>query len=52
MAAGVPAGVVMEILGHPQIGITMNLYTHVTQDTQREAMKHMDQLLRRRRHRC
>ena len=28
----------MEILGHSQIGVTMNVYTHVVQDTQREAM--------------
>ena len=28
----------MEILGHSQIGITMDVYTHVVQDTQREAM--------------
>ncbi|MFC5888536.1 hypothetical protein RMN57_12925 [Kitasatospora sp. CM 4170] len=26
-----------EILGHSQIGLTMNVYTHVAQDTQREA---------------
>jgi hypothetical protein len=41
--------VVMEILGHSQIAITMNFYTHVTQDTQQEAMRQMDQLLGRRR---
>ncbi len=47
-AAGVAPRVVMEILGHSQISITMNVYTHVVQDTQREAMSHMDRLLRRR----
>jgi hypothetical protein len=26
----------------------MDVYTHVAQDTQREAMSHMDRLLRRR----
>ena len=36
----------MEILGHSQISITMDVYTHVVQDTQREAMSHMDRLLR------
>ncbi|MEF3115427.1 site-specific integrase [Streptomyces chrestomyceticus] len=47
-AAGVAPRVVMEILGHSQIAITMNTYTHVVQDTQREAVSHMDRLLRRR----
>ncbi|MEU7167423.1 site-specific integrase [Streptomyces morookaense] len=47
-AAGVAPRVVMEILGHSQISITMEVYTHVVQDTQREAMSHMDRLLRRR----
>ncbi|GAB1336163.1 hypothetical protein ACE1SV_27530 [Streptomyces sp. E-15] len=46
-AAGVALRVVMEVLGHSQIGITMDVYTHVVQDTQREAMSHMDRLLRR-----
>jgi integrase len=45
-AAGVAPRVVMEILGHSQIAITMNTYTHVVQDTQREAVSHMDRLLR------
>jgi hypothetical protein len=31
-----------------QISITMDVYTHVVQDTQREAMSHMDRLLGRR----
>lgn len=47
-AAGVPPRVVMEILGHSQIAVTMNVYTHVVQDTQREAVRHMDRLLRSR----
>jgi integrase len=47
-AAGVAPRVVMEILGHSQISVTMDVYTHVVQDTQREAMSHMDRLLRRR----
>lgn len=45
-AAGVPPRVVMEILGHSQIAVTMNVYAHVVQDTQREAIGHMDRLLR------
>lgn len=36
------------VLGHSQISITMDVYTHVTSDTQREAISHMDRLLRRR----
>ncbi|MEU2655865.1 tyrosine-type recombinase/integrase [Streptomyces sp. NPDC007325] len=47
-AAGVPPRVVMEILGHSQIAVTMNIYTHVVQDTQREAVGHVDRLLRSR----
>ncbi|MEV7251635.1 tyrosine-type recombinase/integrase [Streptomyces cyaneofuscatus] len=47
-AAGVAPRVVMEILGHSQISITMDVYTHVAQDTQREAISHMDRLLKRR----
>ncbi|MEU1543476.1 site-specific integrase [Actinacidiphila glaucinigra] len=47
-AAGVAPRVVMEILGHSQIAVTMNVYTHVVQDTQCEAVSHMDRLLRRR----
>lgn len=38
----------MEILGHSQISITMDVYTHVVQDTQRKAISHMDRLLKRR----
>jgi integrase len=41
----------MEILGHSKISITMDVYTHVVQDTQREAMSHMDRLLRNRKRR-
>jgi integrase len=29
LAQGVPARVVMEVLGHSQIGIRMNIYSHV-----------------------
>ncbi|MFG2643568.1 tyrosine-type recombinase/integrase [Streptomyces sp. NPDC048370] len=47
-AAGVAPRVVMEILGHSQISITMDVYAHVVQDTQREAISHMDRLLKRR----
>ncbi|RAG81730.1 site-specific integrase [Streptacidiphilus pinicola] len=46
-AAGVAPRVVMEILGHSQIAVTMNVYTHISEDTRREAMNHMDRLLTR-----
>jgi integrase len=29
LAQGVPARVVMEVLGHSQIGVTMNIYSHL-----------------------
>jgi hypothetical protein len=32
----------MEILGHSQIAVTMNIYAHVVQDTQPEAVSHLD----------
>lgn len=48
-AAGVQPRVVMEILGHSQIAVTMNVYTHVSEDSRREAVGHMDRLLLRRR---
>lgn len=35
IAAGVPPRVVMEILGHSQIDVTMNVHAHVVQDTKR-----------------
>ncbi|MET8544812.1 site-specific integrase [Kitasatospora sp. NPDC004799] len=47
IACGVSPRVVMEILGHSRFGITMEVYTHVTQDTQREALDKVDRLLRR-----
>lgn len=50
-AAGVQPRVVMEILGHSQIAVTMNIYTHVSEESRREAVGHMDRLLRRRRER-
>ncbi len=37
----------MEILGHSQISVTMNVYAHVTHRAQREALKHIDRLLGR-----
>jgi integrase len=40
-AQNVPARIAMEILGHAQIGTTMNIYAHVSSDVQREAAERM-----------
>ncbi len=45
LAAGVPARVVMDILGHSQIGLTMNTYSHVLPALQVEAASRLDALL-------
>lgn len=42
LAQGVPARVVMEILGHSQISLTMNTYAHVLPSLQRDAAELMD----------
>ena len=42
VAQGVHPRVVMEILGHSQIGLTMNTYAHVLPAAQRAALAHMD----------
>lgn len=34
--------------GHSQISITTDVYIHVVHDTQREAISHMDRLLKSR----
>ena len=46
LAQGVPARVVMEVLGHSQIAITMNTYTHVIPELRRDAAERMDSVLR------
>jgi len=48
IAQGVHPRVVMETLGHSQIGITMNLYGHVLPEAQRQAAAQMDAILARR----
>jgi integrase len=45
LAQGVPARTVMEILGHSQIGVTMNTYTHVSPELLREAAGRMNEAL-------
>jgi integrase len=45
IAQGVSPRVVMETLGHGQIGLTMNTYAHVLPEVQRQAASAMDALL-------
>jgi integrase len=45
LAQGVHPRVIMEILGHSQIAITMNLYAHVIPAMQREVAARMDEIL-------
>jgi integrase len=45
LAQGVPLRVVMEVLGHSQIAVTANTYTHVLPTLQREAADLMDRAL-------
>jgi len=43
---GIPPRVVMELLGHSQISLTMNTYSHVIPAMQRDATAKLDALLR------
>ena len=45
LAQGIHPRVVMEILGHSQISLTMNTYSHVVPELQREAAQKMGLLL-------
>jgi integrase len=45
LAAGVPARVVMETLGHSEISLTLNTYSHVLPGLGRDAADRMDALL-------
>ncbi len=45
LAQGIAARVVMETLGHSDIRLTMNLYTHVAPELQRDAATRMERLL-------
>jgi integrase len=45
LAQGVSPRVVMEILGHSQISVTMNTYSHVTPASSREAVARVEGLL-------
>lgn len=45
LAAGVSARAIMEVLGHSEIGITMNTCTHVLPEDRREAAEAIDRVL-------
>lgn len=48
LVQGVSPRVVMDVLGHSQIGLTMNTYSHVIPDLRREAARRMDDLIQER----
>jgi integrase len=45
LAQGVHPRVVMDLLGHSQIGVTMNTYSHVVPELRKEAAAQMDAIL-------
>jgi len=47
LVQGVPARVVMDILGHSQIQVTLGTYSHVLPELHRDAADRMDAILRR-----
>ena len=44
LAAGVKPRAIMEVLGHSEIGVTMNTYTHVLPALRQEAADAIDEL--------
>jgi integrase len=44
LAQGVPARAIMEVLGHAEIGVTMNTYAHVLPVPRQEAADAIDEL--------
>ena len=48
LAQGVPLKTVSDILGHSQLSITADFYSHIAPETRREAMSVMDSILARR----
>ena len=44
LAAGVPARAIMEVLGHSEIGVTMDTYAHVLPQLREEAADAIDEL--------
>ncbi|HEX6481297.1 MAG TPA: tyrosine-type recombinase/integrase [Ktedonobacteraceae bacterium] len=47
LAAGVPAHVVQELLGHSHINITLGIYGHVTPSMYEEAVKRIGNMLKK-----
>jgi integrase len=47
LAQGVPARVVMDVLGHSQISLTLNTYSHVVPSLRTDAAERMDDVLTR-----
>jgi integrase len=47
LVQGVSPRVVMEVLGHSEIALTMNVYSHVVPELQREAAERMQTILER-----
>jgi integrase len=45
LAAGVPARTIMEVLGHSEISVTMNTYTHVLAQLREDAADAIDKIL-------
>ena len=45
LVQGVSPRVVMEILGHSEIGMTMNTYSHVVPELRRDAAARMDDVI-------
>ncbi len=45
LSMGVHPKIVSEMLGHTQIGVTLDLYSHVTATMQREAVEAFEELL-------
>ena len=45
LVQGVSPRVVMDLLGHSQIGLTMNTYSHVIPDLRRDAALRIEELL-------
>lgn len=46
LAQGVPPRAIMEVLGHAEIGVTMNTYTHVLPQLRQEAADAIDEPVR------
>jgi integrase len=46
LSQGIHPKIVSDMLGHSQVGITLNLYSHVTPTMQKQAAEAMDSLLR------